>query len=72
MLKEEVKDTTIVFEQLFEAPVIFITPDPCSHNSRPLVDVNKTNQRNVLKKCYAMYVSIQITRFQSWKPSWTS
>jgi len=66
MLKEEVKDMTIVFEQLFEAPVISITPDPCSHNSRPFVDVNKTNQRNVLKKQgYTMYVSIQITRFQS-------
>jgi len=46
---KEFKDTTIVFEQLLETPVVSVTSDSCSHNSRPFVDVEKTNQRNVLK-----------------------
>ena len=49
MIKAEVKDTTIVFEQLLEAPAVSKIPDPCRHNRQPFVDVDKTNQRNVLK-----------------------
>jgi len=49
MLKEEVKDTTIVSEQLLEAPVVSITSDPCRYNNGPFVDVDKANQRNKLK-----------------------
>jgi len=58
MIKEEVKDTTVVFEQLPEAPVVLTTPDTFRYNSRPCVGDDKTNQRIVLKMlCYARFNS---------------
>jgi len=45
MIKEEVKNTTTVFEHLLEPPVVSVTSESCSHNSRPFVDVDKTTQK---------------------------
>jgi len=42
---KEVKDTTTVFEQLFDAPVVSVTSESCSHNSRPFVDVDKMTKK---------------------------
>ena len=61
VLKKEVKDTMIVFQQLLEAPVVSVTSDACRHDSRPFVDVDKINQKNVLKM-------LGYTRFNSDNP----
>ena len=61
MSKEEVNDKIAIFECLVKTPVAFTTPshlEPCGADYSPFVDIEKVDQKNVLKMlCYARFNS---------------
>jgi len=61
MSKEEVNDKIAIFECLVKTPVAFTTLshlEPCGDDYSPFVDIEKVDQKNVLKMlCYARFNS---------------